>query len=148
MQFKYTNENSNASYIYGIDHLGGLFITIETDEKIQNFTQFYPFESRFSYSLVNENVPADDLEEIGKTSIGQYKVFFELATRDVYKGELKKELVLHYTSDFDFVINTWGELFELMANFNNDIFFYEMTLVSQDGNSPFGHYITWINECV
>ncbi|PIJ98191.1 hypothetical protein [Lysinibacillus sphaericus] len=145
MQFRY--ENSNARYIYGIDRFGGLFITIEKDERLQNFTQFYPFESRFSYSLVNENVPAADLKEIGKTPIGEYKVCFELATSEEYKGELKKELVLHYLGEHDFVVKTWGELFDLMAYFNKDIFFFEMTLINQDGTSPFGHYITWINEC-
>lgn len=147
MQFTYVNEENNTSYIYGIDRSSGLYITIKTEEAVQNFTQFYPHDRRFTYSMVNENVESSDLEEIKNTPIGEYNVYFELATREDYKGELKEELVLHYREEHNFVVKTWGELYDLMAYFNNDIFFREMTLVSQDGASPFGDYITWVNEC-
>ncbi|MFY0521064.1 hypothetical protein ACOMCU_25050 [Lysinibacillus sp. UGB7] len=146
MQFNHVSENKNASYIYGIDRVGGLFITISTEAELQNFTQFYPFNKRLTYSSVIEYVPTSDLEAIRNTSIGEYKVFFELTTSEDFKGELKEELVLHYGGDHDFVVNTWGDLFDLMAYFNKDVFFTEMTLVSQDGNSAFGHFITWENE--
>lgn len=147
MQSNYVNETTGTSYLFGIDRVGGLFMSKSTEEGILNFTQFYPFHERFTHASVIENIPAADLEVIKCTPIGEYKVFFKLATKADFNGYVPEELFKHSDGDYDFFVNTWGELFDLMACFNENIFFYEMTLVCQsDEEGSMGGFITWENE--
>ncbi len=147
MQFNYENPETKASYTYGIDQLGGLFITRDLNGEYLNFTHFYPFDKRLTYDGVIAAFHEADLSIIKETSIGgEHQVFFELGTSEDYKGPLKPELIHHYSGEYKFLVNTWGELFDLMSYFNEDVFFFEMTLLSNTGEGKFSEPYSWTND--
>lgn len=121
------------SYRFGIDRVGGLFVSIFNDEMpTKNFTQICPFDERLTVQNLQEFIPAEDLNLIRQQEIEELLVIFELGATEGFNGEMAEVLLNHGKGKHDFECSTFGDLLDAHSHFTEEVFYLTVTFAASE----------------
>ena len=138
MQLIHKNEEANKVYIFGIDHLEGVYLNIYmNNELIHTFTEFFPFQNRLTIDNIeaainNGIIDGKDIQKICDCAFlenSSYSVFLEgfvlvndcVDLENAVSTQVVEEQIHQGCRPFS--ITTFGDYLDLLRNIKCDFTF-------------------------
>jgi len=134
---KKTYECENKLFTFGIDPVCGVFLQFhdEADDINTNWSEFEPFNRRFTYDAIQEAIKNGELlesefKEICIVPLEDHNVYFSgiMVTDDAPADfEIPKRLMQKYLNGKPFRIRTLGDYYKVLKLFRNHVTFSKVS---------------------
>ena len=124
-------EGKKDRYAFGIDRVGGLFLTVFDEEgavKV-NYTQILPIQKRFTPEEIEKTIPAEDLALIRAHKTRPVNVFFEIYVRDNHDETKTSDILLRNLEGEPIECYTFGDLIDAHTHFTPEEYFAYVSFV-------------------
>lgn len=133
-----THECENKFFAFGIDRVSGVFLQFQSkmeDSEIVNWSEFGPFNRRFTYDAIQKSIKDGELlesefKEICKVPFGDFNVYFSgiMVTEDAPDNfEIPKRLLQKHLNGKPFRIRTLGDYYRVLKMFKEHVTFSKVS---------------------
>lgn len=137
MRIEKAFENKHVSL--GVDKVTGVFIQIMTEDKISNWSEFYPFSKRLTFEAIKEiktHFSKEEWKELQQVSLlpddfnqKYWSLYFDtvITTKEVETDfKYPKALVDQYNSGKSIKVKTLGDYLKVLKYFKEPVTFHEV----------------------